>query len=219
MSACPTRRFVALAAHLVERHAETANHGDEAGPVWDAWDAATGVRPWRDACLAGVAAAQRALGLYAQLEEMWQDDPAIPALIRRVMTRRAVDQDALMRRLVEAPDALAEVTAYLDHRPGELPLPALRVELDGFAVPPPRGGPGFRPVRTVDVDGATMITSYALAFGGEAGGEALDDLLLFENLVCACDLAFSDHALPWAVFERSREAVQAIARKRVVLVI
>jgi hypothetical protein len=219
MAACPTRRFVALAEHLLAHLAAPENRAMDAAEAWDWWDAGTGSRPWRVGCQQSLDASQTTLRRYEDLAATDRDGPAL--LLSNVLGRRVADQKAITLRLFRDANSLADVAAYVSAAPGVYPVPCLRIDLDGFAIPAPETDPpGYRAVRVTAQDGGALLTNrFAMSIDGVAGGESLDDLLAFESAMCVCDLAFARHRMPWQTSERSRDVIRSVSRKRVLLIV
>lgn len=193
-AASPAERLKMLMVHLgADKGAK--NVALDVAATWDYWDGALGVYPWRTSLRESLKWAKRGGSFYGNAHELsapgWRRD--IRAIIHAMMKAYADDQCRLIDYALDYPDDLVDVAGYLNLPAGRLPMPLLRLQMDGAAMDLSTVNRRIvEPVMTVPLDGsATGVVSGLLKMSTPAYRERAADAIAFEHIAQLCDFAFS----------------------------
>jgi hypothetical protein len=216
--ACPTVRFESLQNHLVDDYQDPRNWKGSVAEIWDYWDMRIGSIPWRHALAELLSSNQRGLNVYEEVKKYWEG--SVPDVITTVFSAFVADQRQIIERLLKDPEQVIIPRSYLNSQEEVFPTPYLKVELDGFAVPKSWLTPHFRSLWDVNLNNQIYSTRFvSQSRGSKDDGELLESMLQMEDLLNWCDLAFSDHVMPWEVFENTRRNLEEWTQKRVLLIV
>jgi hypothetical protein len=216
--ACPTVRYENLHAHLSDDYHDPRNWNGTVAAIWDYWDDQIGSVPWRLCMQELLNANQRGLSSYNRLSEYWES--GVLDVIIKIMESFVEEQQQMVQRLFSHPEQVVDPSLYLNAKAGAFPLPCIKVELDGFVVPKSWLKSPLRSIWDVDLEGQSYSSRFVSLLPGIKDDEKhIEAVLLFENLMNWCDMAFSDHSVSWEVFEHARRELEKLTKKRVLLIV
>lgn len=201
-AASPAERLKMLMMHFSEdRDGRDGRDGRnlalDVAATWDYWDGALGVRPWRASLHESLKWAKRGGSFYGKAHELsapgWRE--GISAVIHAMMKAYADDQRRLIEYALGHPDDLVDVAGYLNLPAGRLPMPLLRVQMDGAALDLATVNRKLiEPVMTVGLEGgAEGLITGLLKMATPAWRERAADAIAFEHIAQLCDFVFSPH--------------------------
>ena len=190
--------------------------------LWAHWDQVTRVIPWRDSLRALLVYGQRGLRRIASLRKECGVDVAVPRLAETVLEMYTEEQRGVVGHLLESPERLVDLDTYLNHGEG-LPLPLLRVELDGFGIPVSGlSGPNLRYSTRIDHEGDMYTNGFVVdpGFRQRTNAEGfIDAALEVELMVQRCDAVLSNTSVPSEIHSAARADLEEITGKRVLLIV
>ncbi len=217
LHAAPAARFGALATYLLEQHTDSQNHSEDVASLWDHWDDKTSVVGWRAASASVLEYGKRGLERFTSARGKWEGDETVPALCESILRSYLQEQELMVRKLTQHPEDLVLPQVYANSVE-DLPWPLLRITLDGFAIPiDDIALPVLKCVREYRKDGIRLSDDFVLSIEVAAGKKPrsyIDDVIEFEKIIIWCDVAMSDHSVPWGDLETAQRGVEGITRKR-----
>jgi hypothetical protein len=220
--ACPALRFEKLLAHLVQNSKNQLNWKNRVAETWDYWDLQIGTTPWRTALEALLEFNRRGSDMYRRLaDSVGEHSRSFADLATSLMETFLKEQQVMIKYLLSEPEKIVHPHLYLNAKPGDFPLPHVKVELDGFALPlSALPGPIFRSLWTLKNAGVPFTTRFVVDMSAYKDGEKLlDEIVLAETMMNWCDLVFSEHMMPWEVYKNIRLELENLTQKRLLIIV
>lgn len=196
-AASPAERLKMLMMHFSNDKdgRDGRNLALDVAATWDYWDGVLGVHPWRASLHESLKWARRGGSFYGKAHELsapgWRE--GISAAIHAMMKAYADDQRRLIEYALGHPDDLVDVAGYLNLPVGRLPMPLLRVQMDGAALDlNTLNRKLIEPVMTVGLEGGIEgVITGLLKMATPAWRDRAADAIAFEHIAQLCDFVFS----------------------------
>jgi len=223
LEASPAKRFDRLLRFLVEDYKNPMNHTTVIEDLWAHWDQGTGVIAWKDSLKSLLVYGERGLRRIATLKREWGGDMSVPRHAETVLETYTEEQRSVVGYLLESPELFADLNIYLNQAQGRLPIPLLRVELDGFCIPISTiSGPNLRYVTRFEHEGETYTNRYVIDPGVLQRSKAddfMDAALRVESMAQWCDAALANLSIPWETQVAARAGLEDITGKRLLMIV
>ena len=212
--ACPAIRLTQLMAHL-STDAAQENTALDVAATWDYWDRILRLHPWRASLKQSLDWATRGIDFYRRAREMseprWVHD--FHDVVYSTMVSYADDQRTLIEHTLKQPEDLVGVHGYLNLPLGTLPIPMLRLQLDGVAIDQSTlDETRCQTISAGDLNGVTGVVACLWKQAAHTDGRR-SDAVAFEYMAQLCDMAFSSRAVPRNLQSTVRSQLERIVGK------
>jgi hypothetical protein len=208
--ACPNARFLLLET-LLKTNGSADDNAYDVVPLWDRWDSALNVPPWRKGLEDSIASNEAHLQRLKQYSEGGVHE--VSAVVFENFCRC---QNAAVGPFLKDPNLFVRQNRYINGAVGiEMPMPILRLEMNGFTV---RCGKGGRWVPMWEGEPGSAVSQVVLR-----RDRSVEDFLVYaaglERLILLSDLVIADQEPPRGVNRFAQEDIELFSGKKPLWVI